>query len=101
MVGTVTGKTANTITIKQPDGTSVTIHVGAGTTFQVAGTTTAGLSDVAVGMGLVAVGTLNTDGSLDATAVHAGNGFRVGPGDRDNDGKPGPSASPGSPSSTG
>jgi uncharacterized protein DUF5666 len=101
VAGTVTAKTAATITVEGPDGSSVTIHVTADTTYEVAGVTTAGLGDVAVGMRLVAVGTLNTDGSLDATAVHAGNGFRHGPGDHDKDGQPGPSASPGSSSSTG
>jgi hypothetical protein len=101
VAGTVSAKTATTITITQPDGSSVTIHVGAGTTYQVAGVTTASLGDVAVGMKLVAVGTLNPDGSLDATAVQAGNGFREGPGENDQEGQPGASASPGSSSTPG
>ena len=98
--GTVTAVSGSTITVQRRDGTSVTINVGADTTFQVAGVTGAGLDDVAIGMRLVAVGRLNADGSLDASAVLAGNGrFHGGPrGDKDS--QPAPSASPAS-SSTG
>ncbi len=99
--GTVSAKTATSITVDRPDGSKVTIHVDGNTTYEVAGVTTAGLDDVAVGMRLVAVGTLNTDGSLDATAVRAGNGFRDGKRDHDKPGVPAPSASPESPSATG
>jgi hypothetical protein len=101
VAGTVTAKTATTITVEGRDGTSATIHVDANTTYEVAGVTTAGLGDVAVGMRLVAVGTLNTDGSLDATAVHAGNKLRDGRGDHDKPAEPGASASPESSSGTG
>jgi hypothetical protein len=101
VAGTVSAKTATSITITQRDGSSVTIHVDADTTYRVAGATTADLGDVAVGMRLVAVGTLNADGSLDATAVKAGTEFRGGPWDHGKPGLPAPSASPESPSSTG
>jgi Domain of unknown function (DUF5666) len=102
VAGTVTAKTATTITVEQRDGSSATIHVDGDTTYDVAGVTDADLGDVAVGMRLVAVGTQNTDGSLDATAVHAGTGkFRGGSRDHDKSDQPTPSASPESSSGAG
>ena len=98
VAGTVTAKTATTITITRRDGTTQTINVGGGTTYQVAGVTSAGLGDVAVGMRLEATGRLNANGSLDATAVRAGNGkFHLGRDKHDGDGEGdgvAPSASP-------
>jgi hypothetical protein len=73
-VGTVTAKTANSITIKKRDGTSVTIHVDADTTYRVAGVATATLNDVTVGMGIGVSGRARADGSIDADAVVAGKG---------------------------
>jgi len=67
--GEVTARSASTITVKQPDGTSATIHVSSGTTYQVPGITTPSLSDISVGMLVVAEGTLGSDGSLTATSV--------------------------------
>jgi hypothetical protein len=100
--GTVTAKSATTITIQRRDGTAQTIKVDSATTFRVAGVTSAKLSDVAVGMKLEAVGRQNADGSLNATAIRAGNGkIRGGPKNRDDFDEPGPSASPGSSSSSG
>jgi hypothetical protein len=95
VVGTVTAKTATTITITRRDGTTQTINVGAGTTYQVAGVPTAGLGDVTVGMRLEATGRQNADGSLDATAVRAGNGkFHGGARKQDDSATPAPSATP-------
>ena len=91
--GTVTGKSATTITIKLRDGSTQTINVDAATTYQVAGVTSAGLPDVAVGMKLAAVGRRNGDGSLDATAIRAGNGKLRGGDLRDKD-DDSPAASP-------
>jgi Domain of unknown function (DUF5666) len=71
--GTVGAKTADTITIKKRDGSSVTIHVDADTTFRVAGVQNAKLSDVAVGMAIGITGRARADGSIDADAVVAGN----------------------------
>jgi hypothetical protein len=100
--GTVTAKSATTITIQRKDGTTQTIKVDSATTYQVAGVTSAKLSDVAVGMRLEAVGRQNTDGSLDATAIRAGNGkIRGGPKNHDDFDEPGPSASPDSSSNSG
>ena len=98
--GTVTAVSGSTITVQRRDGTSIAIEVGADTTIQIAGVAGAGFDDIAIGMRLVAVGRLNADGSLVATAVLAGDGrFHGGPrGDRD--GQPSPPASPAS-SSTG
>jgi hypothetical protein len=79
--GQVTAKTAGTITIKRPDGTSQTIHVGSGTTYKVRGVDSASLSDIAVGAAIVAQGSQRPDGSIDATIVASGpaRGFGVGP----------------------
>ena len=97
VAGTVTAVSVSTITIQKRDGSSLTIKVGADTTFQVAGVDSAKIGDVTVGMRLIAAGRPNTDGSFDATAVAAGNGkFHGGPfgHDNDDDGAPNPSASP-------
>jgi Domain of unknown function (DUF5666) len=78
--GTVSAKTADTITIKKRDGSSVTIHVDADTAFHVAGVQNAKLGDVAVGMAIGVTGRARADGSIDADAVVAGNlrGFSRG-----------------------
>ena len=78
-IGTVTAKTADSITIKQRDGSSLTIHVDADTTYRVAGAdgTTDTLADVTVGMGIGVSGRNRADGSIDADAVVAGNGRGV------------------------
>lgn len=79
VMGTVTAKTGSTITITDRSGASVTIKVSSSTQYQVAGKTSATLADVAVGNVLVAQGTRNSDGSLTASLVRAGQaGF--GPG---------------------
>jgi hypothetical protein len=78
VAGTVTAKTGSTITLKQRDGTSVTVHVTGSTKFRVQGVTgTASLSDVSVGMGLIANGEKNADGSLNADRVLAGSAKKL------------------------
>lgn len=79
-VGTVTAKTADTITVEKRDGSTITIHVDADTTFRVAGVDTADLRDVAVDMAIGVSGRARADGSIDADAVIAGEGrgFRFG-----------------------
>jgi hypothetical protein len=84
--GEVTAKTKDSITVKQRDGTSATIQIGADTKFFVRGATTPGLTDVVVGMSVTAIGTKNADGSLDASWVAAGKAHT--------DAKPKPAASP-------
>jgi hypothetical protein len=69
--GEVTAISGNTITVTGRDGTTGTIHVDGDTTYQVNGDTGA-LTDISVGSFVVAQGTLRTDGSLDADAVHSG-----------------------------
>ena len=69
--GAVTAVSGSSITVTQRDGTSATIKVTAGTTYEVGDTTGKAITDVKVGMFVGAVGTLNTDGSLTATAVRA------------------------------
>lgn len=108
VVGEVTAKSEDTITVTRPDGTTATIRVGSGTTYQVPGVTNPSLSDIAVGMLVAAEGTQQSDGSLSATAVFGlpagrpgwGPGRMHGWGWRGAPWGPGPSASP-SGSSTG
>jgi hypothetical protein len=69
--GAVTAKTATSIAVTTRDGSSLTIKVGATTTYQVAGATAASLSDVAVGAIVMAEGTRNADGTFSATVVRA------------------------------
>ena len=95
LVGQVTARTGDTISITQRDGTTATIHVTGTTTYAVQGVTGATLTDIAVGMRVAAEGSLRADGSLDAASVTAGvGGHGFGPGgDRDHDGTT-PGASP-------
>jgi len=105
--GEVTAVDGSTITVKDRDGTSVTIKVTGSTTYDVAGAT-AKLADIKVGMFLVAEGTQNSDGSLTATTVRAGDhdgpgghGFGHGP-DGDHDGQhPNATAAPSATGSAG
>lgn len=71
VIGRVTATTADSIAIGRADGTSMTIHVDASTTYQVRGLTTATLADIKAGMIVVATGPQNADGSLQALAVRA------------------------------
>jgi uncharacterized protein DUF5666 len=72
VVGKVTAKTADSITIQTRDGKSVIVHVSGDTTYRVAGVDNATLDDVAVGMAIGAGGRSRSDGSIDAAAVVAG-----------------------------
>ncbi|HUQ44438.1 MAG TPA: DUF5666 domain-containing protein [Candidatus Limnocylindria bacterium] len=78
--GEVTAVSGSTITVTRRDDTTTTINVDSATEYTVNGEDAA-LADVKVGMFLVAEGTENSDGSLDATTVRAGDAgdFR-GPG---------------------
>jgi hypothetical protein len=103
VAGQVTAKTSDTITVTLPGGTTSTVHVGGSTAYTVAGKTDASLSDVTVGSWIVASGTQRSDGSLDATSVHAGVGggmFR-GPGGWPFGPNGKPNASPGATTSPG
>jgi hypothetical protein len=71
-VGQVTAKTADTITIEQRDGSSLTIHVDGDTTYRLAGVEDADLGDVTVDMTIGVSGRARADGSIDADAVAAG-----------------------------
>jgi hypothetical protein len=72
VVGQVTAKTASTITIKRQDGTTVTVHVGSSTTYQLPGETSPSLADIAVGAFIAVEGTQRPDGSIDASIVTTG-----------------------------
>jgi hypothetical protein len=67
--GTVASKTATTIVVTTTAGKTVTVNVSADTTYSVRGVAAASLADVAVGSRIAAQGTLNADGSLNATIV--------------------------------
>ncbi len=109
--GQVSAVGTDSITVDQRGGGSATIHVSAGTTYHVNGDASARLSDITVGSFVVAEGTVRSDGSLDASAVHArtrldggpgwmGGMFRGGPNDDDQDRSGAdPSATPGTSSS--
>jgi hypothetical protein len=96
--GKVTAKTATTITITGPNGTTQTINVSPSTTYNVAGTNGGSLADVSVGMRIVVEGTKQADGSIDASAIAAGR-FRGNSGHdkqgQNPDASPAPSASGG------
>ena len=79
-VGTVSAKTADTITVTTREGSTVSIHVDGDTTYRVAGVDTADLGDVAVDMRIGVSGRARADGSIDADAIVAGEGrgFRFG-----------------------
>ena len=72
VVGKVTAKTADTITVERVGGGTATIHVGSGTTYKIRGDSTPSLSDIGVGTIVGAQGRQRADGSLDATIVQAG-----------------------------
>lgn len=78
--GQVTAVGTDSITVDQRGGGSATIHVSATTTYDVDGNASAKLSDITVGSFVVAEGTQRSDGSLDASAVHAGTHAGKGPG---------------------
>jgi hypothetical protein len=71
--GQVTKVDGSTITVSQRDGSTATIKVNGQTKYSVDRNDSAALSDVKVGMFLVAEGTKNSDGSLTANRVRAGN----------------------------
>ena len=69
--GEVTAKNGDSLTVKQRDGSSVTVHVDGDTTYRVRGKGKAEttLADIAVGDRVEARGSLRADGSLDAKRV--------------------------------
>jgi hypothetical protein len=95
-VGAVTAKTADTITITKRNGSTVTVHVDADTTYLVPGVENADLGDVAVDMAIGVSGRERADGSIDADAVATGigRGFKRGGGLRGFDGQNGPAIDP-------
>ncbi|HET7027793.1 MAG TPA: DUF5666 domain-containing protein [Candidatus Limnocylindrales bacterium] len=72
VVGEVTAKTSDSLTVKRLDGTTTTVHVSATTAYRTAGKPDASLADVNVGSAVVAVGNARDDGSLDAIQVLSG-----------------------------
>ncbi|MBA2254409.1 MAG: hypothetical protein H0W07_04770 [Chloroflexi bacterium] len=85
--GTVTVVEGSSITIEQRDGSKTVIHVDADTEYLVRGDDSPAISDIKLGDRVVAEGTLNDDGSLEADRVAAGSpGHGVGPGHHRGDG---------------
>ena len=72
VLGTVASKTATSIVVTTTSGKTVTVNVSSTTSYKVRGVASPTLGDVAVGYRIQALGTLNADGSLTATAVSAG-----------------------------
>jgi Domain of unknown function (DUF5666) len=97
VLGKVTAKTADTITVQGLDGNTATIHVNGATKYRVPGKDNATLGDIEVGAIVGAQGQKRADGSIDATTVRAapkpGRWFG---GRNGQDGKPrtGPNATP-------
>ena len=101
--GSVTAKSSDSLTLKERDGSAVTIHLSGDTTYQQAAGS-ASLGDVSVGDTVVVEGAKRSDGSLDAAVVHLGvdRGVGAGPWDGQHpDAHPAPSASPSTSSSQG
>lgn len=92
--GQVTATTADTITIKQFGGTTITVHVNSSTTFQIFGVTKPTIASLKAGMTITAEGTQAASGSFDALSV-SGFQFRgLQPGGHKTPGKPKPNSSP-------
>lgn len=72
IAGEVTAVGKDSITVKQRDGSSATIKIGSDTKLAIRGDKTPTLAEIAVGMRVTAVGTLNADGSLSASSVAVG-----------------------------
>jgi hypothetical protein len=71
VTGRVTETAASSITIQRRDGTTMSIVVDAETTIRVRGVADPTTVDISVGMVVVAIGTENDDGSLQALAIWA------------------------------
>jgi hypothetical protein len=76
--GTVASKTDTTIVVTTAAGKTVTVDVSATTRYSVRSVSSATLANVAVGNAVAAQGTLNTDGSLNATLVQVATNGRPG-----------------------
>jgi hypothetical protein len=86
--GVVASKTATTITVTTAAGKSVTVNVTSSTRYSVRGVASANLDSVAVGYRIAVQGTLNPDGSLNATIVQAAPNTQPGFGGRGGRGIP-------------
>ena len=95
VVGAVTKKSGNTLTISTLGGGTATVEVTSSTTISVAGKTSHTLADVALKDKIVAQGVLGADGVLTATTVRSGSWRSASP-NRGHGPKawPGASASP-------
>jgi hypothetical protein len=71
VAGTLTGIDGDTLTIETRGGLSATVRVDAETKYHIRGVEDPGLDDLELGIHLIARGTLNPDGSLQAQVVGA------------------------------
>lgn len=71
IAGTLTEIDGDTLTVETRGGQLSTVHVDDGTEYRVRGCEEPGLDDLEVGMKVIARGTLNVDGSLQAQVVGA------------------------------
>jgi Domain of unknown function (DUF5666) len=94
VLGTVTAVGSDSLTLRRPDGTTVTVHVGSGTSIAVRGAASAKLSDIKVGMVAAVQGTQRSDGSLDASAIRAGQLGKLRPDKPDRPNAPNATSSP-------
>lgn len=71
VAGTLAETDGDTLTVETRGGQSTTVHVDAETEYHIRGVEDPGLDDLEVGMRVIARGTLNADGSLQAQVVGA------------------------------
>jgi Domain of unknown function (DUF5666) len=71
VAGRVSATTSDSITLERVDGTTMIVHVDSNTIYRVPGVDNATLADISVGMLIVAQGTQNADGSLQALTIAA------------------------------
>jgi hypothetical protein len=105
LVGQVTARSGDTVTVKRLDGSTARVHLGSSTTYRTHPNQAASAADVTVNAWVVVEGTTRSDGSLDAllvlvgrpTTVEGGRGFGWGHGGPNGPGWPkGPNGQGGS-----
>lgn len=78
VAGTITAKTADTITIRTRGGETLTVHLSSDTEYRLRGVEDASLADLTVDMVVGVSGRERSDGSIDAALVTTGRGLHGG-----------------------